>query len=219
MTPLFDYIKCPLHRYTFSVKPIREWVEHNCEGKTLNLFAGTTKLNIDEIRNDLDMEAMADYRMDAVEFLRTWTGEKFDTILLDPPYCYDKDTEILTDGGWVYFKDLHGTEKFATLNEQTNTVEYQNSTDFYTSQYEGEMIKIKSNSVDLLVTPNHNLYVRKLWRSNKFKLVEAKDMNYGCEFKSEFNWIGVESDTFILPEVNFDRHNRYGDMKIRRAHV
>lgn len=22
--PLFDYVKCPLHRYTFSVKPIRE---------------------------------------------------------------------------------------------------------------------------------------------------------------------------------------------------
>ena len=36
--PAFDYIKCPLHRYTFSVKPIREWTERNCEGKTLNLL-------------------------------------------------------------------------------------------------------------------------------------------------------------------------------------
>ena len=59
--PAFDYIKCPLHRYTFSVKPIREWTERNCEGKTLNLFAGRTKLNIDEVRNDLDPEALADY--------------------------------------------------------------------------------------------------------------------------------------------------------------
>ena len=58
--PAFDYIKCPLHRYTFSVKPIREWTERNCEGKTLNLFAGRTKLNIDEVRNDLDEEALAD---------------------------------------------------------------------------------------------------------------------------------------------------------------
>ena len=62
----FDYIKCPLHRYTFSVKAIREWVENNCEGKVLNLFAGITKLNLDEIRNDLDEEALADYRLDAV---------------------------------------------------------------------------------------------------------------------------------------------------------
>jgi len=90
----FDYIKCPLHRYTFSVKPIREWAEHNCQGKTLNLFAGKTKLNIDEVRNDLDEEALADYRMDALEFLRTWNGEKFDTILLDPPYAYRKSMEM-----------------------------------------------------------------------------------------------------------------------------
>lgn len=48
-SPLFDYIKCPLHRYTFQVRNIREWTENNCEGRTLNLFAGRTKLNIDEV--------------------------------------------------------------------------------------------------------------------------------------------------------------------------
>ena len=90
----FDYIKCPLHRYTFSVKNIREWVEANCEGKTLNLFAGRTKLNIDEVRNDLDEDALSDYHMDAVEFLRTWEGIKFDTVLLDPPYAYRKSMEM-----------------------------------------------------------------------------------------------------------------------------
>lgn len=46
-TPQLDYIKCPLHRYTFKVKNIREWVERTAEGKTLNLFAGYTKLNIE----------------------------------------------------------------------------------------------------------------------------------------------------------------------------
>jgi len=90
----FDYIKCPLHRYTFSIRNIREWVETNCEGKTLNLFAGKTKLNIDEIRNDLDEEALADFKMDALEFVRSWKGDKFDTILLDPPYAYRKSMEM-----------------------------------------------------------------------------------------------------------------------------
>ena len=92
--PDFDYIKCPLNRYTFQVRNIKEWVEANCEGKTLNLFAGKTKLNIDEIRNDLDEEMLADFRMDAVEFLRTWKGEKFDTVLLDPPYAFRKSMEM-----------------------------------------------------------------------------------------------------------------------------
>lgn len=92
--PQFDYIKCPLHRYTFSIRPIREWTERNCEGRTLNLFAGRTKLNINEVRNDLDDEAEAEYKMDALQFLRTWKGKKFNTILLDPPYAYRKSMEM-----------------------------------------------------------------------------------------------------------------------------
>lgn len=92
--PLFDYIKCPLSKWTFSIKPIREWTEKTCEGKTLNLFAGRTKLNIDEVRNDLDDEALADYQKDALQFVKEWNGEKFDTILLDPPYAYRKSMEM-----------------------------------------------------------------------------------------------------------------------------
>jgi tRNA G10 N-methylase Trm11 len=104
--PLFDYIKCPLHRYTFDVRPIRIWVEDNCEGLTLNLFAGLTKLNIKEVRNDLDSEALADYRMDAVDFLRSWSGDKFQTILLDPPYAYRKSMEMYKGIKCSPFKQL-----------------------------------------------------------------------------------------------------------------
>jgi len=104
--PLFEYIKCPLHRYTFTIKPIKEWVEKNCEGKTLNLFAGKTKLNIDEIRNDLDTEALADYNLDAVEFLKNWKGKNFDTILLDPPYAYRKSMEMYKGIKCSRFKQL-----------------------------------------------------------------------------------------------------------------
>ena len=90
----FDYIKCPLNRWTFKVKPIREWTEQTCEGLTLNLFAGRTKLMIDEVRNDLDDEALADFNMDALEFVKAWNGREFNTILLDPPYAYRKSMEM-----------------------------------------------------------------------------------------------------------------------------
>jgi hypothetical protein len=92
--PFFDYIKCPLNRWTFKVKPIREWVENTCEGLTLNLFAGRTKLNIDEVRNDLDDESLSDFKMDALEFVKKWNGDKFNTVLLDPPYAYRKSMEM-----------------------------------------------------------------------------------------------------------------------------
>lgn len=60
----------------------------------LNLFAGRTKLNIYEIRNDIDADAPADFHLDARQFVETWSGEPFDTILLDPPYSYRKSMEM-----------------------------------------------------------------------------------------------------------------------------
>jgi hypothetical protein len=90
----FEHFRCPLHRYTFSVVPIRNWVEKVCEGRVLNLFAGQTLLNVYELRNDLHTEMPAHYHLDALELLRGWTGEKFNTILLDPPYAFRKSMEL-----------------------------------------------------------------------------------------------------------------------------
>lgn len=91
---VFEHLRCPLHRYTFSVRPVRTWVEQHCEGRVLNLFAGPTLLNVDEVRNDLDPEMPAEYHLDALELLRSWTGQKFHTILLDPPYAIRKSMEL-----------------------------------------------------------------------------------------------------------------------------
>ena len=60
----------------------------------LNLFAGPTRLTVNELRNDLDPEMPADHHLDALEFLRGWQGEKFNTILLDPPYAFRKSMEL-----------------------------------------------------------------------------------------------------------------------------
>lgn len=90
----FDYLKCPLHKYTFKVRKIREWVEVNCMGYTLNLFCGPTKLNINEYRVDLNPDVISDITMDAFEFVSQYKGDKFNTILLDPPYAYRKSMEM-----------------------------------------------------------------------------------------------------------------------------
>lgn len=87
-------MKTPLYRYTFKNSKIRKWVEDHVEGKVLNLFAGETKLNCDEVRNDLREDLPANFHMDALEFVKTWEGVKFGTILLDPPYAYRKSMEM-----------------------------------------------------------------------------------------------------------------------------
>lgn len=94
-----EHMRCPLSKWTFSKKPIRDWVEGQCEGKVLNLFAGKTKLAVDEVRVDIGRDMVADHYMDALEFIRWWHDQPllckpFDTILLDPPYAHRKSMEM-----------------------------------------------------------------------------------------------------------------------------
>ena len=92
--PVITYIQTPLNKFTFSAPKIKSWIEDIAEGYTLNLFAGKTKLNINELRNDIRDEMPADYHSDALEFCRNYKGKKFNTILLDPPYSFRKSMEM-----------------------------------------------------------------------------------------------------------------------------
>lgn len=89
-----EYMKTPLNRYTFKNNRIREWVENNSSGLILNLFAGKTKLTIKEVRNDIRKNMPADYHKDARNFVKEWSGDRFDTIILDPPYSFRKSMEM-----------------------------------------------------------------------------------------------------------------------------
>ena len=100
-----EIIRTNLRRYTFESPKIKKWVEDNSKGKCLNLFAGKTKLNLDEIRNDIDKEALADFHLDALDFVRQ-CKDKFDTIILDPPYALRKAMEMYKGNYSSKFKQI-----------------------------------------------------------------------------------------------------------------
>lgn len=72
--------------------------------------------------------------------------------------CYDKETEILTNHGWKYFKDLKGDELVANLDSKTNNVIYSPIKKLIKYQFNGELHHYKTKTVDLMITPNHNLW-------------------------------------------------------------
>lgn len=88
----FEYMYQPPKKWTFQQPKLRRWVEANCKGKVLNLFAGKTKLNCDEFRVDSSDEFRPDHLGSALGFLKT-TDMKFDTVILDPPYSLRKSYE------------------------------------------------------------------------------------------------------------------------------
>jgi thymidylate synthase ThyX len=75
-------------------------------------------------------------------------------------FCYDEKTEVLTLDGWKAWPEVDGSETFATVNPDDETLEYQAATEYFVGDYDGDMYRVKSEQVDLLVTPNHRMWIR-----------------------------------------------------------
>lgn len=132
----------------------------------------------------------------------TWEQKILDNLLKLPKYshivsyelpieyCYDDKTEILTDQGWKLFKDLDKTELIASLNIKNNTVEYQKPIKYYENQYNGKMIKFNSRRLDLVITPDHNVFIKNKHKTKTLitKINQVKN-NQWIWIKKDFNLI------------------------------
>lgn len=103
--------------------------------------------------------------------------------------CYTPDHEILTDSGWIAINQLTTQHKVATLVD--DCLVYQNPTEVQTYDYKGKIYCVKSNHVDLRVTPNHRMYVKSKTPGAKYRMELAEDI-YGARRhykKNAENWV------------------------------
>jgi deoxycytidine triphosphate deaminase len=127
--------------------------------------------------------------------------------------CYDKETEVLTIDGWKKFYELRQDDLLATLNSK-GELEYQRPIKFQKFRYKGKMIRIRGRNIDLYVTPDHLLLVRKRWRKY-FEFVKAKDVygKYNYELKRDAKWKGEEIEYFYLPRMlDENRLNKFKNL-------
>jgi hypothetical protein len=103
----FTYLAQPPKKFTFEQPKLKKWTESWCgNGKTLNLFAGKTLLSINEVRVDINKNMPAHYHMDALDFIKQWSGGLFDAIILDPPYNIRKGREKYHVDRKTYYKGM-----------------------------------------------------------------------------------------------------------------
>jgi glycosyltransferase involved in cell wall biosynthesis len=74
--------------------------------------------------------------------------------------CYSSDTEVLTKTGWKLFKDLVHEDEVATLDSNQALV-YQKPEEIISMPWNGPMLRfsLPHGGVDLIVSPNHQMYV------------------------------------------------------------
>jgi DNA-directed RNA polymerase beta subunit len=90
-------------------------------------------------------------------------------------------SQVLTDAGWLEIQDLNiKKHKVATLTLEGN-LDYVYPTGLSTYEYDGDMYKLQGPQLDIFVTKNHKLYVKK--RNHKeFKLLPTEEV-FGKQFK------------------------------------
>lgn len=74
--------------------------------------------------------------------------------------CYDATTQVLTDRGWVFLPDIKASDKVWSLVNGTPCFQSIEAIHYY--PHGGDMIEVLSADVDLFVTANHNMFVRRL---------------------------------------------------------
>lgn len=99
-------------RWTFDAPAVRAFVERHLVGKTLNLFAGKTRLvhpdGAEIRRNDTNDDRDADTHRDALGLADDLTAESFGTVVIDPPFTVRKGNEKYdgeTVGRWKTLLD------------------------------------------------------------------------------------------------------------------
>jgi UDP-glucose 6-dehydrogenase len=75
--------------------------------------------------------------------------------------CYSADTEVLTDNGWKNFSDAGHDDEVLALNPETMIPEWVKPNKWVSRLWDGEMIHFHSSKDDILVTPNHNMFMGK----------------------------------------------------------
>ena len=76
-----------------------------------------------------------------------------------PHWCYDDETEVLTEEGWRLFKDA-GNLRVAQVNQESWTLEWVYPTARHESHFEGELVCFDS-TISYAVTPNHRMLYRR----------------------------------------------------------
>ena len=94
--------------------------------------------------------------------------------------CYDDKTEILTEHGWKFLKELRMGDKVAQVDAKTRALSFVKPSRIVSYEYNGNMVAVQSLSVDLLLTPDHRFFYSSEWSfyndRNRWLVAPVKDV-------------------------------------------
>ena len=128
--------------------------------------------------------------------------------------CYDDKTEILTNEGWKLFENIKEKEIVATLNRDTEKVEFNEINEIIKYHYDGIMDRYKSDNLDLIVTPNHKMLVKKydVKKESEWELIPSNELNLNrYRMTKSFDYDNDVNEYITIKGYKYDRKNKNGE--------
>ena len=112
--------------------------------------------------------------------------------------CYDDKTRALTTEGLKTYKELKKGDRVFSLNPKTKEIEIKPIEKVIIQSYKGPMIHFNNQRIDLLVTPNHNMFI--INTTKKKLLVEEaeKSSRRSIFYMPEGHWTGKDEEYFDI---------------------
>ncbi|MUV89197.1 hypothetical protein GJ629_04200 [Halapricum sp. CBA1109] len=115
--------------------------------------------------------------------------------------CFSPDTDVLTPSGVRNIRDLDVGDDVYSIDPDTLEMETKPVTETHAyPEYDGEMIDIETSKMDLSVTPNHRMLVRKAetngitWDEDDYRFIEAGDLDDATNYQLPHDWDGPDGD-------------------------
>ena len=128
--------------------------------------------------------------------------------------CFDNQTEVLTNVGWKLFKDINNNDLIYSLNLESGESELSRIKEQFEYDYDGNMIRISSQAIDQLITPNHKIPVSYSYDNKKYIL----DFAYNHEkhkmilMKKNCKPIkGIKPEMFKIEGITTKNKNQYAE--------
>ena len=128
--------------------------------------------------------------------------------------CYDDATEVLTYRGWKLWEEVTEEDQLATL--QGGQLRFEKPSKIVVYDYTGPMIYWHNQTLDICVTPNHQMYVNSQFDARKgvenFKFVLAEDCTQAqYALQRTAVWEGRPVSEFSVEGYNYTRGGKQDD--------
>ena len=124
--------------------------------------------------------------------------------IIGDKFCLTPPHEVLTTDGWIKIENVTKDHNVAILDPDLDTIKYEQPTEIhcfnYDSEIDGKIYQLKSQLVELTVTPNHRMWVKE---NNKYEFILAKD----CYCKTLTYNISVDNNKNEFKVNDNDSHN------------